>query len=127
MKRVAQFLALLWWAQTPLCLLAADAHAHASVEAAAAGESHHGHGAPAPFGPAGEGPPRDPSCAEHCASLLQALPVQAATSAASPAAWVALALEAAAMAPAPPQLSRAVEAARQPPPDPSRHSSVLRL
>jgi hypothetical protein len=130
MKRLAPLLALLWWVQTPLCLLEAEAsHAHATPEAAAVGEQHHhaGHGPATPSAPDGEGVPSDGSCAEHCASLAQAVPVQATSSAGSPVTSFALPLEAAVMALVPPGLWRPVVALRQHPPEQPPHSSVLRL
>lgn len=129
MKRVALLLALLWWGQTPLCLLAeGELHAHGAGEAAAAGPHHQaGHGAPAPSAPEGAGLPGHPSCAEHCASLAQALPMPATSAAAPPAGALALPVQTPVLAVAPAVLSRLVWVLREPPPEPSRHSSVLRL
>jgi len=129
MKRLAPLFALLWWGQIPLCLLAVQAsHAHGSAEAAAAGEHHHaGHDATAPSAPEGEGVPSDRSCAEHCASLAQAVAVPAASSAVPLAASFALLLAAAPMAPEPPCLRRPAGALGPPPPEPPHRTSVLRL
>jgi len=130
MKRLAPLFALLWWGQIPLCLLAAEAsHAHGSAEAAATGEQHNhaGHGAAAPSAPEGEGGPGDPSCAEHCASLAQAVPVSAAMSAIPLAASLVLPFAAAAMAPAPPCFWHPAGALGPPPPEPPHRTSVLRL
>ena len=129
MKRLAPLFALLWWGQIPLCLLAAEAsHAHGSAEAVATGEHQHaGHGAATPTAPEEEDLPGDPSCAEHCASLAQAVPVPAASSAVPLAASLALPLAAAAIAPAPPCLWRPAGALAPPPPEPPHRTSVLRL
>jgi len=129
MKRVALLLAFLWWGQTPLCLLAdGELHAHGSGGAAAASSHQHaGHGAPTPSATEDGGLPDDPSCAEHCASLAQALPVTATSSAAPPAGGFAMPVQAPAMVPAAPGLWRLAAVLREPAPEPSRPSSVLRL
>jgi hypothetical protein len=129
MKRLAPLVALLWWGQIPLCLLAAEAsHAHGSAQAVATGEHQHtGHGAAPATAPEDEGGPADPSCAEHCASLAQAVPVPATSSAAPLAASLVLPFAAAAIAPVPPCLWRPSGALSPPPPEPPHRTSVLRL
>jgi hypothetical protein len=128
MKRVALLFVLLWWGQTPLCLLAeGELHAHGSVGAAASSHHHAGDRAPASSAPEDAGLPGDGSCAEHCASLAQALPPPPTSSAAPPAGVLALPVQPPVMAVAPAVLWRLAGVLREPPPEPSRHSSVLRL
>lgn len=129
MKRLAVLAALVWWGQSPLCLLLADAsHEHGSGEAAAAGEQHHaGHGAAAPSAPERGDAPGDRSCAEHCTSLAQAVSVQVPSSAGPSVAWLALSLDAEAQTPMRLRFWRPSGALDEPPPEPTRQTSVLRL
>jgi hypothetical protein len=124
-KRLAPILALLWWAQGPLCLLGADAsHAHAPSERAAAHADHHAdHGAPAaPLDPGTD----EPSCAEHCASLAQAVPAGAVFAPPSPAA-LSFATPEAAILPSLARARRTVHALDLPPPEPPFRTTILRI
>ena len=128
MKSLALSVALLWWTQTPLCLFADASHSHGAAPAVSAREHHHpGHRAGSPAGPADGSVPHDPACAEHCASLAQAVPVPDASSTAPPAGVLVLPISPLAMAPASTAPWPSLGVLRKPPPDPLRHGSVLRL
>jgi hypothetical protein len=81
-KLFALLLAILWWAQEPLCHWpSAESHQHTGARAgghAQGGHDHHA-GSDAAHGhdDLGSGPPAPPEdfgCAEHCASLARAVP-----------------------------------------------------